>query len=107
MPTRSLVLSTPNNYRPVKKGSKYILFLYKRNDIATDVYFPLYYALGRFNVDGTDELSYGLYFEASTQLKNRDDVMALYRAAVRNEKNLDQLVRQSDSAGSVVTSNES
>ena len=106
---RSLVLSTPDNYRPVKKGSKYILFLYKRTDVEVDVYFPLYYALGRFNVDGTDELNYEPHAEVPAQLKIRDYAIALYQATVRDPKrnSLDQLVRQSDSDLSGVSPTES
>ncbi len=95
---RSLVLSTPNNYRPVKKGSKYILFLSKRTDVDADVYFPIYYALGRFNVDETDELNYEPYIEMSAQLKIRDYAIALYRAAAQdpNQNPLSRIVEQSD-----------
>jgi hypothetical protein len=97
---RSLVLSTPSNYRPVKKGSKYILFLDKRTDADADIYFPLYYDLGRFNVDGTDELNYEPYPEVSMQLKIRDYAIALYRAAIQNphQNPLDQIIEQSDAA---------
>ena len=97
---RSLVLSTPSNYRPVKKGSKYILFLHKRTDVEANVYFPLYYALGRFNVDGTDELNYEPHAEMPAQLKIRDYAIALYRATIQNphQNLLDQIIEQSDAA---------
>ncbi|MGB3293443.1 MAG: hypothetical protein WBB01_10690 [Phormidesmis sp.] len=106
---RSLVLSTPNNYRPVKPGSKYILFLHKRTDVDADVYFPIYYALGRFNVDGTDEINYEPYIEMPVYLKIQDYAIALYQATVRDPKrnSLDQLVRQSDSDFSVASPAES
>ena len=45
---RTLVLHTTANYRPVKKGSNYLLFLYKRRDEGSEAYFPIYYDLGRF-----------------------------------------------------------
>ena len=97
---RSLVLSTPNNYRPVKPGARYILFLYKRTDAGTDSYFPLYYALGRFNVDGTDELNYEPYIEMSVQLKIRDYAIELYRAAAQDpsQNPLSRIIEQSDAA---------
>ncbi len=97
---RSLVLSTPNNYRPVKPGSKYILFLSKRTDAGTDIYFPLYYALGRFNVDGTDELNYEPYVEMPVQLKIRDHAIELYRAATQDpgQNPLSRIIEQSDAA---------
>ena len=96
----TLVLSTPSNYRPVKKGSKYILFLHKRTDVEANVYFPLYYALGRFNVDGTDELNYKPHAEMPAQLKIRDYAIALYRATIQNphQNLLDQIIEQSDAA---------
>jgi hypothetical protein len=96
----SLVLTTPNNYRPVKKGSKYILFLYKRTDAGTDAYFPIYYALGRFNVDGTDELNYEPYGEMPNQLKIRDYALELYQAVMKepDQNLLTRIVEQSDSA---------
>jgi hypothetical protein len=97
---RSLVLTTPNNYRPVKKGSKYILFLYKRTDAGTDAYFPIYYALGRFNVDGTDELNYEPYGAMPAQLKIRDYALELYQAAMKepDQNPLTCIVEQSDLA---------
>jgi hypothetical protein len=99
---RTLVLNTPQNYRPVKKGSKYILFLYKRSDSGTDVYFPIFYALGRFNVDGTDELNYEPYGPTPNNLQIRDYAIALYQAAMRepNQNPLAEIVEQSDTASS-------
>jgi hypothetical protein len=93
---RALVLNTPKEYRPVRKGSTYILFLYKRND----AYFPIFYALGRFNVDGTDELNYEPYGAMPAQLKIRDYALELYQAAMKepDQNPLTRIVEQSDSA---------
>ncbi len=97
---RSLVLTTPNNYRPVKKGSTYILFLYKRNDAGADAYFPIFYALGRFNIDGTDELKYDPYGFMPNQIKIRDYALELYQAAMKDptQNPLARIVEQSNAA---------
>jgi hypothetical protein len=44
-------------YRPVKVGSSYLLFLRRGSVAGSDVYFPVGDTFGRVNVDGTDELS--------------------------------------------------
>ena len=95
---KTSVLSTPSNYRPVKKGSKYILFLYKRTDVGADIYFLVYYALGRFNVDGTDEIDYEPYLEMPMYLKIQVYVIALYLAATQDpgQNSLSRIVEQSD-----------
>ncbi len=95
---RSLVLSTPNNYRPVKKGSQYILFLYKRTDAGADAYFPIFYALGRFNIDGTDELNYNPYGFQPVNLEIRDWAIALSQAAISepNQNPLPRIIEQSE-----------
>lgn len=95
---RTLVLHTLANYRPVKKGSKYLLFLYKRQDAGDETYLPIYYALGRLNVDGTDGLSYGPSFVESDSLKIRKYAIALYEATKKNptQNHLEQIVERSD-----------
>lgn len=100
---RSLVLKTPMGYyRPVKKGSQYILFLYKRNDAGTDAYLPIYYTAGRVNVDGTDELQYNSYGDLtiSDQIKIQAYAIELYQAATKDPRQnpLARIVEQSDAA---------
>jgi hypothetical protein len=73
-----LYLSTSENYRPVRKGAKYILFL--SQGLGVDAYFPVGMESGRYNVDGTDDINYSL----SEQRQIRDYALALYNATRQN-----------------------
>jgi hypothetical protein len=73
-----LYLSASENYRPVRKGAKYILFL--SQGLGTDTYFPVGMESGRYNVDGTDEINYSL----PEQRQIRDYALALYNATRQN-----------------------
>ena len=75
-----LVLFTQENYRPIKAGAKYILFLRKGLAQGSDVYFPTGNTTGRVNIDGTDELTANL----SMERKIRGYAIDLCQAVVQN-----------------------
>ena len=88
----SLIVFAPENYRPVKKGANYILFLNQGLAYGSDLYFPD--TTGRVNIDGTDELT----IEMPVQQRIREHAIKLYQAAMKspNKNPLVQIVQQSD-----------
>ena len=92
----SVLYGVIDNYSPIKKGAKYILFL-GPGSTRSDVYFPTGVAAGRVNVDGTDEL----VIELPEQQKIRDYAILLYQtiqqSPLLNVQNiLSTVVAQSD-----------
>ena len=90
----SFLYGAIDNYSPIRKGSKYILFL-SPGSTRSDVYFPTGIAAGRVNVDGTDELP----VESQSLRKIRDYAVLLYQTASRSPlpNVLEGIVEQSDS----------
>ena len=89
-----LILFVPENYRPLKKGANYILFLRQGLAYGSDLYFPAAHTAGRVNIDGTDELT----IEMPVQQRIREHAIKLYQAAMKapNKNPLAQIVQQSD-----------
>ena len=89
-----LILFAPENYRPLKKGANYILFLNQGLAYGSDLYFPAAHTAGRVNIDGTDELT----IEMPVQQRIREHAIKLYQAAMKapNKNPLVQIVQQSD-----------
>jgi len=75
----------------LQKGSKYILFLRKGLDSASEVYFSVGMDGGRYNVDGTDKVYHSPYKQA----KMRDYAIALYKQSQFNPSE-DALIKLTD-----------
>lgn len=75
-----LISLTQENYRPIRKGARYILFLKKGLAQGADVYFPTGNVAGRVNVDGTDELPN----ESAVERKIQQYARQAYTTAVQN-----------------------
>jgi hypothetical protein len=79
--TAKTFLQVFDNYQPLVKNSKYILFL-KRGLNGSPLYFPVGVYYGKFNVDGTDQAENKI--ENSDFQQIRKDVMERFR------KNIDE-----------------
>ena len=75
-----LISLTQKNYRPIRKGARYILFLKKGLAQGADVYFPTGNVVGRVNVDGTDELPN----ESAVERRIQQYARQAYTTAVQN-----------------------
>lgn len=95
---QTLVSNNMKDYRPVRKDSKYLLFLYQRSVAGSDTYFPIAGALGRVNLDGTDEIDAQPFGDVEKGKKMRKWAIVLYNAALQNPAQdvVEQVAKQSE-----------